>query len=459
MAEDCKKNIQILTGEPKKAIKSLVVPILISIIVGQVNMFVDTIWCSGLGINALSAISLVASLYFLVVGIGNGIGIGASVAISRCIGANDREGASSRAVQTIVLMVLVSVCLIPILLLSMGPIISIMGGGAIMDDCIEYVTPMFVLCTFTILNGVISGLLRAEGATRKAMIVNIVSVFVNMILDPILIFGLDMGLQGASLATMLSSAVAVMIGLSWYFRGKTFISLDFNNFKFRKNELWDVLYVGIPQMIELNIMSVFNLILVSLVLSCGGPDGLAVYNTPWRLVSLAMVPATALGSAMIPVCSAAFGQKDINKAKVGFDYVIKTALSFSIIIAVIIALLSGEIVLLFTYQPGMDVYRDEMAKVICIYAIFMPFYGLVSVGSSMLQALRKSQYSLVSALLRNMMLVCIFMYACTVSMDAIYWGLTIGEIIGGLMMILLAKYEFRKKELTMIKPIGCGTSK
>lgn len=442
------ESVKKLLGDPRKAILSMTIPILISIIIGQINMFVDTIWCSSLGIDALSAISLTSSLYFLIVGIGNGIGIGASVSISRCIGADDKKGADSRARQILVIMAIISLALIPVLLVLMRPIISIIGGEEIMEECVRYITPMFLLCPITIINGVVAGILRAEGAAKKSMIVSASSAVVNMILDPILIFGFDLGLEGASTATMLSGVVSIAIGFGWYLRKKTYVCLNFKNFSFVKKELLDIFHVGIPQMVELNIMSFFNLILVMFVVSCGGTEGLAVYNTPWRIVMLAMVPASAIASAMIPVCSAALGQNDVFKARTGFYFSTKAALIFGISIAVTIAVLANYCVLLFTYEPGMEIYRDEIVKVIRIYAIFMPCYGLISIGSSMLQALRKSQYSLVSALLRNVLLIGIYAYTSTISMDAIYWGLVIGEIIGGVMMMGIALSEFRKKEKT-----------
>ena len=93
MADAVTKGVQTMLGEPRRAVLSMVVPVFIALLIGYLNSLVDSVWCSSLGVNALSAINLVSSLYFFVVGIGNGIGVGLNVAISRRIGEGDRAGA------------------------------------------------------------------------------------------------------------------------------------------------------------------------------------------------------------------------------------------------------------------------------------------------------------------------------------------------------------------------------
>ena len=86
---DATEHVEVMLGEPHKAVLSMFMPVFIALMIGQINVFVDTVWCSSLGVDAMSAISTVSSIYFVLVGIGNGIGIGVNVAISRRIGAGD----------------------------------------------------------------------------------------------------------------------------------------------------------------------------------------------------------------------------------------------------------------------------------------------------------------------------------------------------------------------------------
>ena len=128
-----KNGVNVLLGEPKKAIRSMVVPIFVALIVVQLNNFVDNIWCSSLGVEAVSAVSLVSTLYFFFPSTGAGIGLGLNVSISNAIGAGDRKRADECASQVFALTAITATLLIPILLLSMDPLIDLIGGTEIKD--------------------------------------------------------------------------------------------------------------------------------------------------------------------------------------------------------------------------------------------------------------------------------------------------------------------------------------
>lgn len=444
---DAGKNVDVMLGEPHRAVLSMFLPVFIALLIGQLNSFVDAVWCSSLGVEAMSAISVCSSLYFITVGIGNGIGIGANVAISRRIGAGDREGASRCASQTIIAMILISIPLIPVFYLILDPLYTAMGGGDIMDECIAYSTPIVLLCTFTMLNGVIAGTLRGEGAANLSTRINVIAAVCNMLLDPLFIFVFGLGLVGAASATVLSAVVAVAIAVVVYRSHSTYLNIRLS--RPEKAILSDVFYVGLPQTAELVVMGLMNIILVSIVLYTGGTVGMAVYGIPWNFMTLAMVPVHALAAAMVPVCSSAIGQNDRDRMKAGYFFSARTAFVTASVMAAVIWIFAGTFMYLFTYTSDMAVYRDDMVHVIRIYVWFLSFYAMIFVGSSMLSCLRKSGYSLLSSFLRNVLLICLYLVATNHGMEAIYWSLTVGEIIGGAAMISLAHYFFRKKYRSM----------
>jgi putative MATE family efflux protein len=444
------KDVKVLLGDPKKAILSMVVPTIVALLIGQINLFVDTTWCSSLGVNALSGINLVSSFYYLMLGVGNGIGIGLNVAISRLIGAGDRESASKRLSQIFVLMIAIAIPLTPLMLLIMDPAIILIGGEEIEEECRQYLIPVFGLSSFLILGNVLAGAMRGEGAAKRSSLIFTLSAIINMTLDPILIFGLGMGVMGASLATMISAIFVLSAMLRYYLSGRSYVPLVLKDSKPTKESIVDVMAVGVPQMIELNIMSLLNLVLVSLVIGTGGPEGLAMYSAPWRLVMLIMVPAQALASSMVPVCSAAVGQNDPEKLKRGYYFTVKAATIVGITLSILVAIAAPILITAFTYDPSMVQYADGMARVARIYTTFMTFYGLISVGSSMLSSLKKSQYSMLSALIRNIVLIVIYYIASFHTMDWFYWGLAVGEVFGGVLMMSLAQWFFKKKYSAMV---------
>ncbi|MGN0099269.1 MAG: MATE family efflux transporter, partial [Candidatus Methanomethylophilaceae archaeon] len=306
---------------------------------------------------------------------------------------------------------------------------------------------------FIIMDEVLSGILRPEGAAKRSMIMLSSSAVVNMILDPLLIYGAGLGLSGAGWATGLSTVVSTCIGLSLYLGRKQHLTLSFKGFRFKTGEMWDVLYVGIPRATESILISLMSLLQRIFVIACGGVAGSMFYNIPWRFVSLACVISMAVSAAMIPVCSAALGQKDMDKAAEGCRYALKISFGSMSIIAILLFVFSEWCVIPFTYSPSMAEYRSEFAHVLRIYAPIVVCMGFVDIGSAILQTLRMAQYSMISAFLRNLIIMGFLYFASMVSMDAIYYSLLISEIIGGAMMMGLARSEFSKYTRREGKPI------
>ena len=438
---DPRKDLETMLGDPKKAIRSMAVPLIFSYLIVQINIFADTSWCSGLGADASSAVSSISPVYWIVSGLGTGIGVGASTAIARCLGRGERSKAESLATQTVVLSLIISAVFTPILFMLIDPVVIGIGAEDVIGLCEAYIYPIVLLMVFVIMEGTVSGILRSEGAAKSSMVMLCLSATVNMVLDPLLIYGAGLGLAGAGLATGLATVFSSALGLYWCLSGKSYVRLSFRGFRFKRREIWDILYVGIPRATESILVSMMSLVQRVFVIACGGMAGAMFYNIPWRFVSLACVISMAVGAAMIPVCSAALGRKDMDRAMTAYRYSILISVSSMSIIAAMLFIFSDLCVIPFTYSPTMEELRPEFAHVLRIYAPMVVCMAFVDMGSSMLQALRRAQISMVSSFIRNLVIVMILWYASTVSMDAIYYGLLISEVFGGALMMYLAHVE------------------
>ena len=441
---DMTAGVESLLGSPGKALRSIMWPILISLLVTQFVTLADSIWCAGLGVDALTAVSYMSPVYWMLAGIGTGMGIGVATLVARCIGENDRGEASSYLCQSLVFMTVLSLVLVIPLYLVMPSVMSFMGGDSIMDDCLAYAYPLTVLCPLVILNGVIMGGLRGEGDGRMILLMNVVTGGVNIIVDPVLIYVLGLGLTGAALSTAVAAAISLGLGIIWYRRGRTYVPLSFKGFRISRAKLRTLLAVGGPQIVEYDVMYMFNIVLFYYVSAVGGTTGVAVYNTPWRLIHIAVAPAEAFGSAVVPVASAALGQRMPDKAVTVYRYATVQAIIVGVAVAIFLALFAEYGVWLFTYGGDTVQYRAEMADVLRIYCTFLPFFGLCFVGAGVVQSMKKGYVSLGSALVRNFILVGTYMWASTVSMTAIYWCTSASEIIGGVLAMVLAYVYIRK---------------
>lgn len=433
------KDLERMLGDPKAAIRSMLLPLIVSYLVVQINLFADTSWCSGLGADASSAVSTISPIYWIVSGLGTGLGIGAATAIARYLGRGEKHNADRMASQTVVLSVIIGVVSTPVLFLIVDPAVRMMGAEDIMQSCRDYIYPQILAGAVIILDGTVSGVIRAEGAAKRSMVVLLVSAAVNMVLDPIFIYVLDLGLTGAGIATAVASTASAALGLWWYARGRLYLTMSFDDMRPRMADLKEILYVGIPRGTESMLISVMSMVQRIFVIACGGTSAAMFYNIPWRFVSLTEVISQAVGSALIPVCSANLGRGDFAKAEQGYRYSYTVTMVVMIAIAAVIFVFADWIIIPFTYSESMAALRPEFVHVLRIYALLIPFMGLIDIGSSILQSLRMAQISMFSSFARNILIVVLLFFASSVSLDAIYWSLVASEVFGGALMVWLAR--------------------
>ena len=131
-------NIELITGDPKKAINKLAWPMMLSMLLIMLYNLADSVWVSGLGADALAALGFITPLFMIIIGLGNGIGAGANSLIARAFGAKKDELANNAALHSVVLTVIIGI-VIPIILLPLIPeIVVIMGGASVTELCMDY---------------------------------------------------------------------------------------------------------------------------------------------------------------------------------------------------------------------------------------------------------------------------------------------------------------------------------
>lgn len=161
--------VEILSGDPKKAIIKLSVPMIVAMSVQTIYQLVDTYWVSGLGADALAAMGFVFPFFFISMALSNGLGIGGGAAISRRIGARDKTGADNVAVHTIVMMLLL-VLIFTIPFYAFAPqIFSLVGAGRTTNLAVAYARVIFLGSFVVFFTNVANAILRAEGDSKRAM--------------------------------------------------------------------------------------------------------------------------------------------------------------------------------------------------------------------------------------------------------------------------------------------------
>ena len=425
-------NIEMITGDPKKAINKLSLPIIASMFLIFANNIIDSIWVAGLGAEPLAALGYVTPLFLIIVGFGNGIGAGGNSLISRYIGAEDRQSANNAAIHNLILSVIVSIIITIIFLVFLEPLLNMMGASSVIDYAMDYAVIVFS-CTFALLMPpIVGGAFRAEGDIKRATIPIALAAIINMILDPIFIYTFGMGIKGAALATAIGPLISLLLMLYWIFvKRDTYLSYDFKNFKNDLGMYKDILVVGIPASLEQLVLSVLMIFINYMLTIVSGPVSVAVYTAGWRIINIGMLPAIGVGTAAISVAGVAFGAKKYENLRVTARYAVKVALIASIIVCVILYVFADQIALIFSYSETSAELAPLIAnflQIMCLFILYVPFGA--SAGN-VFQGVGKGTISFVLTTFREFILVLIFAYLLGFVFNMGEFGIYCGMLLGG----------------------------
>ena len=442
-------NIEIITGDPKRAIRKLSLPMMLSMLLIMLYNIADSVWVAGLGADALAAIGFITPLFMVLVGLGNGIGAGANSLIARFIGADDYKQANNAALHSIVLAVIVSVIFTLIIVGFMKPLLLAMGVGDTLEYALNYSYIIFSTLIIFVYSGVASAIFRSEGDMRRSTIAIAVTAILNIILDPIFIYILNLGITGAAIATVISATISCIV-MSYWMWGKKDLYLDLSpkNFSYDGKIMVDTLQVAIPSTLENIIFSALAVIINGMLVIASGTTAVAVYTASMRIVQLAMIPLIGIATAVITVAGVAFGAHNYINLKTAHSYAIKIGFAVSICLGVIMFVFSNQIATLFSYTQASASLAPQIATAISVLSLFVLAIPHGIMSSMMFQGVGKGTYSLIITLLRSLILESAFAYIfCFIlgwGLPGIYGGVVFGCFLGGTVGYIWAKLFIKR---------------
>ena len=433
-------------GNPRRAILRLSLPMILAMSVQTLYNFVDAIWVSGIGANALAAVGFFFPFHFMIMALATGIGVGGSAAVSRRIGAEDREGARHVANHTYVLMLGVSL-LITLPAVWLAPrIFAALGAGPVTPMASGYGRIMFAATLIVFFNNIASALLRGEGDVRRVMNVMLLGAGINIFLDPVFIYLLGLGVNGAAWATVVSMVVSAIILFFWiYIRKSTWVSVSYSGFRIRKGILHDILRVGLPSTVQHMAMSFSMFLLNAVAVTVGGTDGVAVLSTGWRVATFAILPLMGIATAVTSVTGAAFGGRDIPRLKAAFHYAIRIGLMIELAVAAATFLLAEPLARIFTLSEESFRLRPDLIVFIRTMCIYYPATAFGMLSSAMFQGTGKGLNALAVTVFRTLVMSAPMAWLLAVifqmGLPGLWWGVVSGNITGAVVAYAWARWS------------------
>jgi len=378
-------------------------PAITGMLVQSMYNLVDTIFVGkGVGTLALAALAVCFPIQMLLLGVGKTVGIGAASIISRRLGAGRDREAGIVAGGSFILAAILGLLISVTGLLLLDDVLRLFGAGEeVLPYGRDYLGTVLLGGTFFAVTVCSNDIARSEGNAKVAMISMFMGAGVNIVLDPIFIFALDMGIRGAALATVIGQVSAFLWITSYFFLGgRSYLKFDCGHLIPGFRQSWKIIKIGSPAFSRIVGGSLMALTVNNAIMHYGLPMHLAVLGVANRMMTFALMPIFGLVQGLQPIVGYNYGARAFSR--------VKKALKYAVISATV---LTGSYFLLFQLAPslilGLFSNDSELiaqgAGILRILVLMMPLVGFQVIGAGTFQALGKAGIALVLSTSRQVL--------------------------------------------------------
>lgn len=432
------------TQPVKQLIISMSLPMMISMLVQALYNVVDSIFVARIGEGALTAVTLAFPLQNLMIAVGSGTGVGINALLSRSLGEKKFDKSDSAANNGLFLTFMNFVIFLLIGIFFAKPFIKTqITDPQIIEYGATYLQIVSCLSFGIFFQMTFERLLQSTGKTIYSMISQGTGAIINIIFDPLLIFGIGpfprLGVAGAAYATILGQLIGASIGLYCNIKFNNEINISLKKvMKPEKNTISEIYYVGIPSMLMMSIGSAMTY-LMNLILGAFSSTATAVFGVYFKLQSFFFMPVFGLNNGLIPVLAYNYGAKKKDRIKEALQFSLMLAVSIMIIGCITFLAIPGTLLSFFKASNDMLAIGIPALRTICLS---FPLAGVCIAMGSIFQAFSKSLYSLIVSIGRQLVVLIpvAWLFSKAGVIDLVWWAFPIAE----LMSLVLSSYFFRK---------------
>lgn len=396
---------------------------------------VDTIFVGRLSPLALAAISVTFPVVFVMIALASGVGIGVTSLIARLLGAKRKREAEITAEHGLLLGVVLALVFTVSGLTFSRPLFILIGATPeMMALVLEYIRIIFGGSFFMFLAFVSNSILRGEGDTKTPMKIMMLGTVINIILDPLLIFGIGpfprLEMAGAALATVIARSISAVFVVSHLLRGSAHIKLDFRHFKYEFAIIKSIFLIGIPASLSHAVMSLGTFFLVRIT-SFFGPFAIAAYGLATRLGMVAFLPAVGMSTAVTTIVGHNVGAGNFRRAQKTTWIAILMAMVFMEAIGIIFFLFPAFWVGIFNKNAHIVAYGSSYFRVVSLLYMLS---GVSIIISAAFQGAGRGYPSLVLTTLRLFVLAVPLAYFLSkiYGVTGIWYGIAISMIVSAI---------------------------
>ena len=388
--------------EPYIAVIRMGLPLIAGMFIMVLYNWVDTYF---IGLTKddyqLAAVNLSYPVMMVMIALANMIGTGASSFIARCLGANNLAKAKHTLTTGFVLTVINGLLVSLIGLALIDKIVTGLGAEEFTYEYTkQYVSIILIGSVFTMGSYTFSAFLRSEGSVKISMIGMVVGTIVNIILDPIFIFTLNMQIRGAAIATVLGNVAGALVSVIFYLSGKSLLKPSAKLLRPTAEIIKEIYWVGVPASLETLLTAAAYTVNNNLAVAYG-PLTVAATGIAQKLISLGSYVYQGFASGVQPIMGYNYGAKNYTRMKAVLKAGVITVTTMELILMAAYGILAPTLVDIFTDSP--EVIRIG-AQAVRAMMLILPFVGSVSMCRMSFQAMGKPVYAFCITLVRQLIL-------------------------------------------------------
>lgn len=437
----------------KKLIIKMSLPAMLSMIVQALYNVVDSIFVAKISEQALTALSIAFPIQLIIVALFVGLGLGINSFMSRKLGEGNKNDAINTAEHGfaigIVLWIILAICsvFVPEMFAKLFT-----DDPVIIKYAVQY-TKIIMLFSFgSIIAEVCMNILRSTGDMLSSMKIQLLGAITNLVLDPILIFGLlffpELGVQGAAIATVIGQISAMIYALKLVLRNENGLKLNLKKFHYSSVITGEIFKVGIPAMF----MQILGSVMVSginLILAGFSGTAVAVFGAYFKLQSFIYMPVFGLTQGIMPIVGYNYGAKNKHRVMEAVKYGCIFACAIMLVGTTLFVIFPRQLLMLFNSTPQMDAIGIECLRIISIGFVFS---GISIVLSTVFQAFGKAKVSLIISFARQIIILLplTFILSKLIGLTGVWIAFPISEagslIISGYFAIKVYREKIRDLE-------------
>ena len=395
-----------LTKDPiPSLIKKIALPASVGTLFQTLFNVVDTFFAGKISPEALSALAKSFPIYFIIIAACVGVTVGGTSLIANSIGENNKEKVLGYFANTIIYAFLISILITIIGLVFSPSLFALMGSD---DEVIllslKYTNVIFAGSIIFIMLVALNSLLHADGDTKTFRNILILSFFLNIILNPLFIFGFGfipaMGIVGIGVATIVAQFVGLLIIFNKIIKSSRIKDISIKYFYPKVYLLKNLFFQSAPISAALLLISVGNFIIFAYI-GVFGEYATAGYGSAARFEQILLLPVLGLNTAIISIIGQNFGAKNFSRVKESYFKAVMYGFTLMLISGLIIFLSADKIVSIFSNNQNVISFGTTYLK---ISALIFPAYPIFFISNGFFMAIKKSTYSMYLNIIRNVIL-------------------------------------------------------